>query len=306
MSSNINIAWDDFWAQHKRGNQKGGCLPAGWQPIDAARQAAWQDFSKHIALNVRVLDLATGDGCVMKWLLKLRSDLKLTGVDLAPSLPAAPKGTKMRGGISMEKLPFKNGYFGAVTSQFGFEYSDLPRAAAELARVLSADGICGLITHRLDGPILEHNRKRQEQITWAIEKQDLVNMAKRSLSLRSAGFTAIPPAIANAPREGAEKFGSDSAAWEIAEAVVQTLRLGARDHPINVATTLDVIKSRASNELGRITSLTVACEQTADEKGFNTALEDSGLEQTNIKAIIDETTGLTFADFRTIAHTLPK
>jgi SAM-dependent methyltransferase len=298
MSTNHDAAWADFWSQNGKQGQASGCLPAGWQGIDQVQQQTWHAFAQTLPRAARGLDIATGDGRVMSWMVKARRDLKLLGVDMAPQLPDAPRGTKVRTGVPMEKLPFPDGRFAAVTSQFGFEYGETAATAREVFRVLSPGGKAGLITHRQDGPILAHNLSRRAQILWALEERGLVDLAKKSLRLRASGLAAAPAAISAAPDEGAKLHGQGSAAWEIAEAVRQTLVLGMRDHPANVARLLDSISAKARNELGRIASLEAACARTASADQFSQEIEASGLIQGEIRPLVESGGGLTFADFR--------
>ncbi|MGQ7828437.1 class I SAM-dependent methyltransferase [Altererythrobacter sp. Z27] len=266
--------------------------------IDAAQQAAWHSFSKSLPKSAQVLDLATGDGKVMRWLLAARRDLKLTGTDSAEQLPEPPRGTKIRPGIRMESLPFPDGRFHAVTSQFGFEYGDIEIVAGEAARVLRQGGTLAILTHRKDGPILAHNLKQREQLRWALEERDLPAIAKRSLQLRSAGVALIPQQIADAPAEGARTYGPQSVAWNIAEAIKQSLVMGARDHPANVARLIDSIVSKAQNELGRIASLESACETTTDAKRFDSAMASAEFEVIAHEPLFEDGKSQPFADFR--------
>jgi len=298
MTSKHDHAWTDFWAQNRKSGQKGGCMPAKWQGIDAAQKEVWYHFSSDLKRGARVLDVATGDGQVMAWLLAKRRDLKLTGVDMAPQLPDAPAGTKICAGVSMEALPFPDQKFDGATSQFGFEYGDITKAAAELARVVRDGGKIGIMTHRIDGQILEHNLRRREQIGWALADQDLIETAKRSLKLRASGLQSISPKLSAAPAEGARLFGEGTVAWEIAEAIRRTLIMGARDHPANVTGVLDTIAARAKNEMGRIASLEAACGQTSDESAFEKAIAAGGLSQSSIEPVVEQATKRPFADFR--------
>ncbi|HAU22851.1 MAG TPA: hypothetical protein DCS24_09730 [Erythrobacter sp.] len=302
MSSPHDKAWSDFWARNRQSGQDGGCLPAKWQGIDAQQRAAWYRFAQLLPRNARVIDIATGDGRVMAWMLSKRRDLKLQGVDMAPELPDPPKGTKFRAGTTMESLPFPEGKFAAAASQFGFEYGDVALAAAELARVVAKGGKIALMTHRIDGPILEHNLRRREQINWVFETQDLFATAKRSLAARSAGLQLLAPKIKHCPAEGARLFGQGSAAWEISEAIRRTMIMGARQHSVHVAQTLDMIADQARNEIGRIASLEAACKQTSDETKFLQALEKGGLKQSSIEAVVEADSSQPFADFRILSH----
>ena len=293
-----SAAWVEFWARNRgSGGDGGGCLPARWAGIESVQKVAWAEFAKDLPRKTRVLDLATGDGRVMRWLLQARRDLKPLGCDLADPLPDPPEGTKIRAGVAMEELPFGDQQFAASVSQFGFEYGDSAAAARELARVTRSGGLVALRTHRKDGPILEHNLNRRAAIDWVLHDQGLIEKAKGSLAMRNLGGGPVPPLIAQAPEQGAAKFGAQSAAWEIAEAIRRTLLMGARDDPRRVAATLDEIARQAANEIGRIASLEAACG-TAASDAFEPALADAGLESVSTVPLSEADTQRAFADMR--------
>lgn len=262
--------------------------------------ATWYNFGASLPGRARVLDLGTGDGRVMRWLLERRPDLETVGIDLASTLPPPPHGATMLGGVAMDHLPFEPASFDAVVSQFGCEYAKLPAVCGEIARVLRADGVVGLITHRRNGPILAHNLQRREAILWAIEGEDLCGMAQRSLALRSAGITAVPAKITDAPARAAQLFGERSAAWEIAEAIRQTLALGVRDHPARLTAAIERIAGMARAEIACISALEAASTQLADEAGFSRALADARLVESGRASLAEGPDIEPFADFRTI------
>ncbi|MXO84635.1 methyltransferase domain-containing protein [Altererythrobacter aurantiacus] len=295
-------AWDDFWQQNAGGKGQGGCLPEGDDALDRVQKEVWSRFARTLRKGARLLDLATGDGRVMRWLVAARRDVKPVGCDRAPELPEAPRGTKMRAGVSLEDLPFRDGQFAAVTSQFGFEYAEPQTAARELARVLANDGVAALLTHRQDGAILEHNLARREAIRWALEERAAVEVGKRHLGLRSVGIGGAPATLSDIAQEGAKQFGPRSPAWEIPEAVRQTLTLGARDHPANVGAMLNTIAAKARNELARIASLEAACARTANAEAFEGALAEAGLTQLSIEELCVRSEDKLFGDFRILRH----
>lgn len=229
-----------------------------------------------------------------------RPDLEMTGIDFATELPPAPRGTSVRSGVTMEDLPFPDAHFHGVVSQFGFEYGDVPAVTREVRRVLSTDGVVGLITHRLDGPILAHNLARRDAIRWAIVDEDLPGIAMRSLTRRHAGGAAIPPPISEAPARGRSLYGSNSAAWEIAEAIRRSLELSSTGQPARVAAAIDAIATMARDELGRIAALEAACEAVSNEAALTSVLHATGLKQVDIAPISDSEGSPPFADFRTI------
>ncbi|WP_284124595.1 class I SAM-dependent methyltransferase [Parerythrobacter aestuarii] len=297
MSNVGEDAWGDFWAQQD-GQGQGGCLPDGWSGIEALQRAKWQDWCAALPQQARVLDLATGDGRVLGWLAAKRPDLSLVGIDLAPELPTPPQGCETIGGIGMEKLPFDAGSFDAVVSQFGFEYGNTAEVSQEVGRVLRPDGTVALMTHRMDGPILAHNRDRRMQIGWIFDRKDLFTVAHAALAHRVEGQAYVPPLVMQAVQEGAQRFGANSAAWEISEAIRRTLLLGAGVTGQQVASTLETLAGRARNEIGRINSLEQACRTTADGEGFRSAIQSGGLVETRSTPLSESGAADPFADFR--------
>jgi SAM-dependent methyltransferase len=268
-------AWSDFW---KSDQAEAGCgaLASRWDTIQTAQKAVWQDFARSLRKAARVLDLATGNGIVMGWLISARRDLKPIGVDLAPRLPAPPKGCRSMSKVAMEALPFQDESYDAAVSQFGVEYGDLPRVLTELARVLKVGGKAGLIMHRLAGPIMQHNRIRRDGLRWALHDKDVIGKARAGLALRRLGV-AVPPIVAVCPTEARAHFGSGSAAWELCEAVVQTLTLGRHESDLNLLETLKTLEAKARNEIARIDSLEGACEAAADLNRLKNLFARNGL-----------------------------
>ena len=292
--------WGDFWAS-KEGALGGGCLPARWVGIDTNQRATWQGFARLLPKGARVIDLATGDGRVMGWLLGARRDLKCLGVDLAPTLPAPPKGSRSRGGTAMEALPVGDSSQDAVTSQFGFEYGDVRAILSEVARVLKPGGQAALMTHRLDGSILEHNLPRRQGLLWVLDECKLIDKARGSVALRAV-VPGVAPAIRTAPEQAKRLFGPGSAGWELAEAIVQTLALGFNDHPHNVRGLLDTLEAKARNEIGRIESLGAACHSVADEAALTCRISDAGLTVASHRILKESGSARPFAGWWVLRH----
>ncbi len=291
-------AWDAFWQEQARGTAtQRGCLPRG-QGLDSVLSAVWRHYAATLPPGAHVIDIATGDGRVMGWMLSERGDLKLEGVDLVERLPDPPAGTSVQGGIAMEELPYADSAFAAAVSQFGFEYGDITRAASELARVLAPGGSIALVTHREGGPIRAQNARRRREIEWAITERELPSLARQAIGLRPG--EPLPAELALAPKLGRELFGARSAAWEIAEALRMTLDLGRTDDPVTIAALVEQIEDKARGEIGRIDALTAACERIADEDEFLRALAAAGLAQRERRPVRDRQGAAPFADFRLI------
>lgn len=291
--------WTEFWHDNADAGG-GGCLPAQWTALEDAQKAAWFAFIAKLPKSARVLDLATGDGRVLKWMLSRRRDLKLTGVDLAPQLPAAPRGTSIRGGVAMEALPFPEARFHAVTSQFGFEYGDVDATAAEIARILRPGGKVGLLVHRGDGPILEHNRQRATAIAWALDDTSVIARARSALAMGAGGSGVALSGASEAANEAERRFGKHSPGWEIPEAVRRTLVTMRPPGVAAAIATLDAIERQARNEIGRIEALGKACATADDRERLIASFAAAGL---GVQATVNacEPNGRPFGDFLTFS-----
>lgn len=287
MNEADRAAWSDFWGQQRRGGDGGGCLPQGWGVIDKAQQRVWHEVARKLARNARVLDLATGDARVLRWLRMKRTDLKLVGVDAAPDLPPPPQGCKVKAGITMENLPFGNEVFDLVTSQFGFEYGDMARSTTEIARVLKADGEAVLMVHRTDGPILQHNLRRQQALRWALEEQDIVGVARQASASNAAG-QLLANRLGIIAAEGARQFGPQSPAWELPEAMRRSVLLALRHDPASLLATIAMLEERARNEMARITSLQRACAAADAREVMLTTTEAAGLAAQTITPVFTD------------------
>jgi arsenite methyltransferase len=95
----------------------------------------------------RILDLGCGNGWATRLLAKLAPGVQAIGVDLSPGMVARAEelhSLTIRARYecqAFEALDFKDGHFQRAFSMEALYYaSDLPRALAELHRVLAAEG----------------------------------------------------------------------------------------------------------------------------------------------------------------------
>ena len=267
-------AWAEYWTS--AGGARPACLPNAKSGVEAAQRIVWAAFAKILPRRAKVLDIGTGDGAVLA-ALSARRDLELTGVDIAPALPRPQKGMRLLPDIPAEQLPFGDDRFDAIVSQFGFEYADTARAAAEAGRVLRTGGAIHMIVHHRDGPIVAHNRARRDALLWAIGERDLVGRAQALVAARRVAPLPTPDAFRAAIMEARTLFGPGAGADELAEAIWRTLE-GGRGRPASeVGGMLATLAQRAEAEIVRIGALLAAARDQEEIAALNAQLEAAGL-----------------------------
>lgn len=207
MSENPQVAWSAYWSTQNVGAQ--ACLPHAPLAAQALIEDCWRAFFSTVPESVEVLDLGCGAGAVARFGLRLRPDLRFTGADYADTLPPDQPGLTFHPRIRLEALPFDDGQFPAITSQFALEYANRDPALAELARVLAPRGQACIVAHHSDSRIVAHNRSRA-LVLQAIARLFDEGLARPELSVQIAALQtqhagqAVISEIATAVRRGAD------------------------------------------------------------------------------------------------------
>ena len=188
-----------YWTSYWRGGA--GFLLSHGQPGHRGAevlQSLWSRTFAQAPRGARVLDLATGAGQVAAWAAQAGRDFIVTGVDLAdipPSRPEAP-GVAFVGRSPLEALPFEAGVFDLIVSQYGYEYGDRQKAAAELARVLAPGGRARLVMHHRDSVLSSDYDARAAVFRAALRDIDPVRPGRKVFEMHRKG--ARGPALAEA------------------------------------------------------------------------------------------------------------
>jgi len=287
-------AWADFWAAGPP-QSDATCLPNALREIVEAQVAIWCGFARELEKGAHVLDLATGDGVVLKTMREARSDLVLTGVDSSPVLPPPPRGIRLRAGVSMESLPFKAGAFAAITSQFGYEYGDTQATSGEVGRLLRPGAKLRFVIHHSDGPIVAHNLPRRDALLWALSPGGYVAKARGLLAARRISAIPTPPAFREAPLEAQRRFPDQSVASEFLQALLVTLEMG-RDKPVHYGfEVIDTLESKAKNEIARIETLERAACDAGRIETIGEELRTAGIEVAPPAIVTERSSGRVFA-----------
>jgi len=152
-------AWSAFWQDPGQSR----CVAAAhdiWQMLTHH----WATLAARLGRGTRVLDLGCGAGAVARLLLAARGDVQVTGIDFARvPLVIHPK-FELLSDTAMESLPFGAQCFGAVVSQFGYEYSHTDAAARELAQALAPGARLSFLVHHSESSIVATNRSRLDAL----------------------------------------------------------------------------------------------------------------------------------------------
>lgn len=175
-------AWTHYWSTAS--STPRGCLPD--LPDVAANhlQEIWRQFFPCLPPGARLLDLGTGGGAVLIEAKSFRPDLQLTGVDYAAVLPELDAAITLYPGTRMEKLPFADGSFEGITSQFAIEYGNVSAAIKEVYRVLTFAGNYLFICHHADGVIVRDNLVRLKALRETLSPAGLLSVAIQAVRQR--------------------------------------------------------------------------------------------------------------------------
>lgn len=177
----MNSHWSDYWEQGHL-TSFGESFSSNYTGV---LNEIWTLRFAELADNFKVLDLATGNGALPLMVsdyLKNRSvEGEVIGVDLAKIKTdinafnlADNLNVKLLSNIDCSELPFEDGQFELVMSQFGIEYADLKKAIPEALRVLQSKGRLALVMHHENSLILNRNRR----ILSLIKSDEIENIFK--------------------------------------------------------------------------------------------------------------------------------
>lgn len=175
----------------------------------------WRDAFSGLAPGDRVLDIATGNAALPRLLLSSRPQLlaECDAVDIAEVAPdwllqlepQQRQRFRVHGGVRAESLPFPDGVFSLVISQYGIEYADGSLAIPEALRVLSPRGRIRILAHHAASRPVVFAGHEIAHIDWLLRNDGLVDLA--------AGM--IEPMALAATAQGRARLASDAAANQL-------------------------------------------------------------------------------------------
>jgi SAM-dependent methyltransferase len=186
--------WGRYWAS----GALHSCATSYGADYGGAIAAFWRDVFGSLRPGQRVLDVATGNGALPRLLLACRPDVECDAVDLSPVAPTwvaqLPPATRQRlrfhGNTPAEELPFADGRFDLIVSQYGFEYCRRDDAAAQVRRVLRPAGRVAMVIHHVESRPVELARDELAHIAWLRDRDGLVDAATHLIEPMARAATA--------------------------------------------------------------------------------------------------------------------
>lgn len=177
MVSKETRGWDNYW---KRGELH-SCISTHDKENQTKINDFWLKVYSGFSDDMTVLDIGTGNGLLPSLAVSYANDKdynwEVHGVDLADINPAqdVPSAkdildqVNFQGRIAAEDLPFEDGYFDLVTSQYAVEYSDMTRSMAQIARVLKAGGQFCAVLHSHTSLVVIQNKENIREANFLLD-----------------------------------------------------------------------------------------------------------------------------------------
>lgn len=276
-------AWSLYW----QNNHQESCITPCNETDSTILSDIWQQFALEQKPNVELLDLATGNGSVARRLISFNKHLKVTAVDQASINPTKYiddnvllDNIQFIADVDIEKLPFEQNMFDAVTSQFGLEYSNLSLSIPELLRVLKQTGQFLFIMHHADSEVVGPAKLKVKEFRLIFESNllcDFELFLSDSLSLQQLNKTGEK--LLNNP----ELIKSNAITGQIFSAVDKLIQLKSQNKnqkPEVLINTLQNMKTRIIAENSRLEQLISSSLTQTEIEALCNSLEILGAKAT--------------------------
>lgn len=283
--------WDQYW----RFDRIASCFDgAGATNYDACIADGWKAYFQTLPEGTRVLDLCTGNGAVAL-LAAQTGRFDIVAVDQAAIDPPAfvTRNTEEMASIrfvaatNVEALPFPDGGFGAVISQYGIEYSKLDKSLPEALRMLAPAGSLRFVVHASDGKVAADSALLIAEAALLLDEIDLPGHAARCFE-----------AVLAVERDSGDKQAADRCFSAFEAALERTARHvpQARDKAMfrNCgAVLLDSFTRRGAFDLKQLRAKAEEVRLEIDcHRGRLTALVEAALDSGQAEALAGRLRGL--------------
>jgi SAM-dependent methyltransferase len=210
--------WNQYWHYDRIASCFDG---AGARNYADSIADGWRAFFADLTKGACILDLCAGNGAAALLAAEDKRAARILAVDQAEIDPPAfvsrhaelYAAIEFRGGTNVEALPFGDGGFDAVVSQYGIEYADLSRALPEAVRMLAPGGRLRFVVHAADGVVAEGAKAMIADADLLLDEIDLPGHAARCFE-----------AVLAAERDGGDARLADASLAGFQDALLRTAR----------------------------------------------------------------------------------
>jgi len=182
-------SWDSYW----QGAQTSGAYTGGGSshPLVTSFWTHYFVFAKDRSVSPRVIDIASGDGAIVKCAHKVYEgqlpDFTCLDVSESAIRILEERFPGVRGIVAdAASIPLASASFDIATSQFGVEYAGLD-ALDELTRLVRPGGELALLLHHSGGTIYEQCKASLD----ATRQMQAAEFIPRCIAMFEAGFSAL-------------------------------------------------------------------------------------------------------------------
>lgn len=177
-------AWNRYW----KGGHGDTCFHHG---ETFSLRNDWTGFFAELPQSARILDLATGNGALPLIAADVsranNRDFSIVGVDFASPRPellseidtSLLESISFVGSTPLENMDFDTAKFDAVTSQYGFEYSDTKRSIPKIANLMAPGARLRFLIHSHGGSVYKATEQRCARIRRLLAKDQVFDLCHR-------------------------------------------------------------------------------------------------------------------------------
>ncbi|HEX7719811.1 MAG TPA: class I SAM-dependent methyltransferase [Woeseiaceae bacterium] len=308
MESDTIDAWSSYW----RSGRGASCFAGA--DAELRLTEVWNELVDNLADGSRLLDLATGNGTLVRLCAARASerniDLRIDAVDAAAidppkyaaDTPSLFDNVSFHGNVQLENLPFPDRSFDTVISQFGFEYADEVRAADEAGRVLAEGGRLRLVMHARDGAVSQDVGQRVERLQRALADNGAITLVRTLARAAAAGdldtlqsASAQLPEAARTIQDLAKDAPPDDAAVYYSREFIRLWHHRERYWPAELRRSIDDGWENAHGVAIRQAQMLRVARSASDVEVMSTRFGEANLVVDAVREIRDEQRGIQIA-----------
>lgn len=310
MSNRDLDQWSSFW-------QQGFITTFGHSKpdnYDGVVREFWREKFLELPVGSSVLDIATGNGAIATIAAQIGlaydKNFFVAATDLArinPDIVSTDDIIQLRKSIEFhsdtpcEDQPFEDDFFDFVSSQFGFEYSDIQRTLQEVRRVLKTGGQFIAISHHIDSQLIKAAERELKIYKQALDELNIFGTVRQyfdtlgdlsgskeeiraSLKKAAPGSTRVNERM-NSFRE---KYPDDDCAKEIVAAVGYLARGAAQTANAERLGAVDAAQVSYRMAQARLEDMVDAAMDQEDIDSLTVHAESAGFSSVNCLSLFVE------------------